>query len=879
MADNLTSLLINRQVPEFVREEHPLFITFLEAYYEYLEQKQGTQINDLTTRAKDLRYISDVDDSIDDFEINFFNNYASLLPRDVEIDKATLIKNVLPLYLSKGSEASFKLLYRFMFGQELEVTYPKNDILRASDGKWEIENALKVSSEFFSYYTANGTNKEFKILQALDASDISVYVNDVLQTTGYHVRKESKKVVFDTAPTNGAAVKVQYSAALDKTIFTNRKVTAETTGATALIERVASRFLIGESITEFFINDKTLLGTFQNGENILTDVFVDDVLVNVIVATVSNVLRINIIDGGANYNVGDPVIINAPIATVFPSAKISKVFSGFINQVIVNDGGAGFAISDRVSALGYSNTQLDFAIAGLNLTGANTSNVFRIYSDVITDIDPANTIISSANYNFPNTNISPSGIVNVNSVISTAFSNVSYTLIGEISNVAILTATVAPSTTPILNADPAIVTISPLTANTPSSTIVRIDTFGSLGKLVITNPGSGYAVFDELVFTNKPMSFGIGAEAIVSTVDSSGGITKVEFVDSKITGSVNVTSVSNVMVHGIGTAFDTELVPNDFIKIGYDTRKVLTIASNTSLNVTSAGWTQIYNGVPIRKIGKNLLGGQGYTQDKLPTVTINTAGGSGATINVTTIMGDGEDLFAKGTKRPGEIEEIEVTNPGKRVQVVPSVILTASGDGSATANATLTASYETLEGRFSSSDGILSSIDRKIQGRDFYVNYSYLLSSATEFSKYKKVFKDLLHPAGFRAFAELDRLDELTPTPVTSQTLVTAPTIKTISGRVNISNASIFVTGTNTKFNVANSLGILTVGSNIAVNSEIFVVASIISNTNLSVANASTITANNEELFIMNTVFDSVETETTLEDIVAENELILSTET
>ena len=76
MADNLTSLLINRQVPEFVREEHPLFITFLEAYYEYLEQKQGTQINDLTTRAKDLRYISDVDDSIDDFEINFFNNYA-----------------------------------------------------------------------------------------------------------------------------------------------------------------------------------------------------------------------------------------------------------------------------------------------------------------------------------------------------------------------------------------------------------------------------------------------------------------------------------------------------------------------------------------------------------------------------------------------------------------------------------------------------------------------------------------------------------------------------------------------------------------------------------------------------------------------------------
>lgn len=62
MTDKLTSLLVNHQVPEFVREEYPLFINFLEAYYEYLEQKQGTQLNDLTAKSKDLRYISDVDD-------------------------------------------------------------------------------------------------------------------------------------------------------------------------------------------------------------------------------------------------------------------------------------------------------------------------------------------------------------------------------------------------------------------------------------------------------------------------------------------------------------------------------------------------------------------------------------------------------------------------------------------------------------------------------------------------------------------------------------------------------------------------------------------------------------------------------------------------
>ena len=102
MSDNKVSLLINRQVPEFIREEYPLFITFLEAYYEYLETKQGTQSNDLITKSKDLRNISDVDSSIEEFEQQFYNSYATFLPKDVAVDKSLLIKNVLPLYLSKG---------------------------------------------------------------------------------------------------------------------------------------------------------------------------------------------------------------------------------------------------------------------------------------------------------------------------------------------------------------------------------------------------------------------------------------------------------------------------------------------------------------------------------------------------------------------------------------------------------------------------------------------------------------------------------------------------------------------------------------------------------------------------------------------------------
>ena len=63
------------------------------------------------------------------FEKSFFNNFASLIPRDVEVNKETLIKNVLPLYISRGNEKSFKLLFRMLFNDEVDVILPKNNVL------------------------------------------------------------------------------------------------------------------------------------------------------------------------------------------------------------------------------------------------------------------------------------------------------------------------------------------------------------------------------------------------------------------------------------------------------------------------------------------------------------------------------------------------------------------------------------------------------------------------------------------------------------------------------------------------------------------------------------------------------------------------------
>jgi hypothetical protein len=897
MADFKTSLLVNRQVPEFIREEYPLFITFLEAYYEFLENEQNSQKNDLVKVSKDLRNLPDVDQSIEDFQNSFFNMYASLVPQDVAIDKATLIKNVLPLYLSKGSENSFKLLFRLLFAKELDVTFPKSDVLRASDGKWVEEKFLKISDTITTIYTGDGTTTIFDLIPcrcpitsgALEFTG-SVRVNGILvDESEYFVRKDILKLYFYVAPSNGAAIEVFYNNP-DKDVLVARKITGRTSNASGLVERIGTQILNNRIVNEIYVSEKTLNGTFSIGEDIFTDyVTSTGSLVTIKLRGVSRVIAVNVLEGGSNYQVGDSVLINAPEAEIKPLAVISKVFSGRVNQVNVLDGGAGFQVAKRISALGFANTELEFAVSTVSGTYANSvANVFYVYSDVISDIDPANTTIDTTDYNFPG-NVSPFGVTNANTILQSAFSNATYTLIGGISNVSIITSNVIVSSSPILDAEPATLTISPLTANTLDDTIVSIDTYGSIGKLRIISRGTGYQIGDELVFTNPPnrMAFGVGAEGEVSnTFIGTGSITQVQLLPPKITGTVNVFSLSNTNIQGNNTVFLSELANGDLIVVrtgasgigAYETRKVINVLDDENITINAAFSNDSFlNNRKIRKVGIYPLGGQGYKQDRLPLITVLSANGTGANIVASTILGDGENLEALGTKRPGEIEEISIIDPGLRITVIPQVDLSQSGDGTALANVTLSPTFDSLPGRWTSSDGILSS-DRRLQGRDFYVNYSYLTSSFVEFSKYKKIFRELLHPAGFKAYATLDSFNVITQNTSSLSTLVAPTTIRTLSGLVNVANASIYVTGIGTRFNVANDIGLITIGSFIAVNSEIRVVNSIISNTNLEVTSAFTISANLEEMIVVNTAYDAIATEITLDEITAENELILTVE-
>jgi len=853
MVDQKISLLINRQVPEFVREEHPNFIAFLEAYYEFLENKQGTQKNDLITKSKDLRFISDVDFSIASFEENFFNTYANLIPRNVEVDKAFLIKHLLPLYLSKGSEASFKLLFRLLFNEEVEVVKPSNSILRASDGKWLIENAFRVEQGAYSVYTGNGTKTTFKLAQVVSSNEISVYVNNVLQTSGFNIRKESRKLIFNTAPANNATIEVLYSD-FDFNLLTNRKVTGETSGATALIERVGQKTISSAVAYELYINTKTLLGNFDNGETALLTVIdpADDTLITIRVHGLSILRTIFVIDGGASYNVGDPVIISGGEATRDAQAIVSDVFSGFINQIQVLAGGAGFKIGSNVFVIGTGSGSLSLAIDAVDVSGQNTANVFVVNTDRIADY--GSIAINAADYGFNASVVTE----NVNSKIVDALTFENVTSIGAITNVAILFANATFASVPTLDAESA-----PFQAN---GTTHQVLSTRSLGRIGINNGGLAYQIGDELVFAEtQPMSFGIGAAAAVTSISSTGAITKVELQPSRIRGTANTFGTTNVTVIGTNTVFEDDLRVGDRIMINNESRYINTISSNTSLSV-NVNFNYATTNKKIGKYGDYPIGGQNYTQSKPPTITVLSTTGSGANLSMVALMGDGENLFGAADQSLGAILKIRITDAGSGYEFPPQIDLSQSGDGTALANASVEESFTTFPGRFTTSDSLLSTSEKVIQGREYYIDYSYVLSSQVEFSKFKDVFKSLVHPAGFVEYADYN-INEVIAANNTVRSNITV--IDTISGLVNV-NSSIHITGINTKFFVAQSLGIISVGTKVAVNTEIRFISSILSNTSILVSPAFSQTANLQEMVILSEVEPLV--------VFTENDLPLATE-
>lgn len=135
------STLVQSQFPAFYNEEGPIFIEFVKAYYEWMEEEGGSLYN--TRRFFEMR---DIDETLESFLFYFQKKYLYGIPFDVIINKRLLLKHVLDVYRSKGSLQCFKLLFKLIYNEDMELYLPGRDMLRLSDGTWKQPRYIEVSA-------------------------------------------------------------------------------------------------------------------------------------------------------------------------------------------------------------------------------------------------------------------------------------------------------------------------------------------------------------------------------------------------------------------------------------------------------------------------------------------------------------------------------------------------------------------------------------------------------------------------------------------------------------------------------------------------------------------------------------------------------------
>ena len=332
MSEKKISNIIEDQLPFFVRGDHPNFTAFIKAYYEWMDQA-----NNAIEVSKSLLDYQDVDKTYDKYFEYFHREIMPTIPRTILADKKKLAKNIKDLYRSRGSEQSYRLLFRLLYNEEIDFYYPGDDMLRLSDGRWVVETTIRVGEP-----------------QSSGLTDI-------------------------------------------KSTFEGEKIKGLTSEATARVDNIVSTTAAGARVFEMYLLD--IVGTFEDGERISLES--DESTFASIVSTEGPLQNVTVQKGGAFHRADDLVSFSATTGTgangavTATSDKSAIEFvilnggSGFAaNAVITLTGGSGFEAEGTVASLSSTeviainqDTILPMANVVLNTgstfvsLGANTASV------------------------------------------------------------------------------------------------------------------------------------------------------------------------------------------------------------------------------------------------------------------------------------------------------------------------------------------------------------------------------------------------------------------------------------------------------------------------------------------------------------------------
>lgn len=175
-------------LPEFYQSEYPKLISFLETYYDYTNEDKSATFDDKINNVFGIRDITSTDLKSLDYLLQEIGNGIdhTIFPKEGREERARLASRLLAnLYRSKGTEVSAEQFFRMFFNEEVEVTYPKNNIFYLND---KPGNSL-IGPESLKFITDNRRFQIFSILlkTSLSFSDYEDLYKKFIHPAGFYL--------------------------------------------------------------------------------------------------------------------------------------------------------------------------------------------------------------------------------------------------------------------------------------------------------------------------------------------------------------------------------------------------------------------------------------------------------------------------------------------------------------------------------------------------------------------------------------------------------------------------------------------------------------------------------------------------------------------
>jgi len=250
----------------------------------------------------------DPDKVISNFLTKFRNEFLNTLPENLNssVDKRKLIKNIKSLYRSKGTSRGHEIFFRLLFNEKSETIYPRENILRASDGKWDSKKILRAiaiignTGDLVGRTITGETSGATAIVEnvfrfQIGANEVSEFILNADTISGTF---QTSEVLRGTATD-------------EDDIFIKATIT-------------------GIPFTRSIINDGTL---YTQGEDITVTGGGQGAIVQVDAVGRGSITNFVIDNGGTGYEIGDDIIFtNTDTGGGSARAKVSLVNGGFTQE-------------------------------------------------------------------------------------------------------------------------------------------------------------------------------------------------------------------------------------------------------------------------------------------------------------------------------------------------------------------------------------------------------------------------------------------------------------------------------------------------------------------------------------------------------------------